>query len=164
MSEKPAESNDPKSSPDEQVVAGRAVAFGDGDHDEKPTGGMRPKGVEMKREVTQEARELSAAGYEHLEEKAKKRGEKDAKLENVDITEHQLAFGALEKTLVTSFKTKDAGSSFGLSAEEAKLRLARDGRNVLTPPKKKSALRVVCPYMSFPELSLTFKYSIWTAF
>jgi sodium/potassium-transporting ATPase subunit alpha len=142
MSEKPAESDDQKVNPDEQVIPPRAVVFGDEEHDEKPTGGLRPKGVEMKREVTQEARELAAAGYEHLEEKSK-RGGQDAKLEHVDIIEHQLSFPALEKTLVTSFESKDAGSSLGLTAEEAKLRLARDGRNVLTPPKKKSALRMV---------------------
>lgn len=144
MSEKPVETDDPKSSPDEQIVPPRAVAFGDEEHDEKPTGGLRPKGVEMKREVTQEARELAAAGYEHLEEKSK-RGAQDAKLEHVDIIEHQLSFLALEKALVASFESKDAGSSPGLTSEEAKLRLARDGRNVLTPPKKKSALRMVCP-------------------
>jgi sodium/potassium-transporting ATPase subunit alpha len=142
MSEKPAESDDLKAIPHEQIIPPRAVAFGDGEHDEKPTGGLRPKGVEMKREVTQEARELAAAGYEHLEEKSK-RGGQDAKLEQVDIIEHQLSFAALEKTLVTSFESKNAGGSSGLSAEEAKLRLARDGRNVLTPPKKKSALRKV---------------------
>jgi sodium/potassium-transporting ATPase subunit alpha len=146
MSEKVRETDEPKVVPEEQVVSPpRAVIFGDEEElIEKPTGGMRPKGVEMKRELTQEARELAAAGYEHLEEKAKRGAQKDAKLEHVDITEHQLSFTELEKTLQTSFESQDAGSSPGLTSEEAKTRLARDGRNILTPPKKKSALRIVC--------------------
>ncbi|KAI0818674.1 aminophospholipid-transporting P-type ATPase [Irpex lacteus] len=82
----------------------------------------------MKREMTKEDKELAAAGYEHLEErKAKaKPGDTDG-LNNVDITEHKLAFDELQK---------DPGASVGLTSEEAKARLARDGPNVLTPPKK----------------------------
>jgi hypothetical protein len=105
----------------------------------------RGTGVEMKREMTQEDKELAAAGYEHLDKtKTKAKGGKDEDLEKVDITEHQLPFAELGTALGTNIDTKDPGASDGLTANEAKARLARDGQNVLTPPKKKSALRKVC--------------------
>ncbi|KAJ7577471.1 aminophospholipid-transporting P-type ATPase [Mycena floridula] len=120
----------------------RAIAFDDaGNVEEKPTGGLRPKGVEMKRTITQEDRELAAAGYEHLEEKKAKAGTKEADLTHVDIQEHRLSFPDLIKVLGTNIDTKQPGSSAGLTAAEAKIRLDRDGPNMLTPPKKKSAFR-----------------------
>ncbi|KAI0648406.1 aminophospholipid-transporting P-type ATPase [Trametes meyenii] len=96
----------------------------------------------MKRELTKEDKELAEAGYEHLTQQ-KAHGQKDGKaeLDNVDIHEHQLAFDALQAELDTVFDPKDAGRSSGLSTDEAQARLSRDGPNVLTPPKKKSALR-----------------------
>lgn len=100
----------------------------------------RPKGTEMKRELTKEDKELAAAGYEHLEEqKAKDKKEFD----KVDITEHKLKFRAIEEAFNTEFDTKAPGSSHGLTEVEVKARLERDGKNILTPPKKKSALRKV---------------------
>lgn len=52
-----------------------------------------------------------------------------------------MSFAELASALQTSIDPKDAGNSAGLTSEEAKARLQRDGRNVLTPPIKKSALR-----------------------
>lgn len=99
-------------------------------------------GVEMKREMTQEDKDLAAAGYDHLNKP--KPGVADThELENVDITEHKLPFAELEAVLQTNFEWKDPAASQGLTEEEAKARLARDGKNILTPPKKKSALRKV---------------------
>jgi sodium/potassium-transporting ATPase subunit alpha len=43
----------------------------------------------------------------------------------------------------TSINAGNPSASSGLTAEEAQARLARDGPNQLTPPKKKSALRKV---------------------
>lgn len=100
----------------------------------------RPRGVEMKRNLTQEDRELAAAGYHHLDTKQTKTGP-EQKETRVDIHEHSLPFCDLEKVLNTSLDLKDAARSSGLSEEEAKERLSRDGPNMLTPPKKKSALR-----------------------
>lgn len=144
----------------------RTVAFPDDAEviDEKPTGGLRPKGVEMRREMTKEDKELANAGYEHLEAKPKKEG-KDVDLEKVDIYEHQLPYTELSTTLQTSFDAKDPQASLGLSQEEAAARLVRDGRNVLTPPKKKSAFRKVA---SSSLVSLKFSdnafFSTWIAF
>ncbi|KAF9557188.1 aminophospholipid-transporting P-type ATPase [Agrocybe pediades] len=90
----------------------------------------------MKRTITQEEKDLAAAGYEHLRPQVPK---DDGK--NVDIHEHQLNFERLQDELKTAFDTKDPGQSFGLTSDEAKARLKKDGPNVLTPPKKKSAFR-----------------------
>ncbi|KAH8100263.1 aminophospholipid-transporting P-type ATPase [Cristinia sonorae] len=96
----------------------------------------------MKREMTKEDKELAAAGYEHLEDhKAKGDKKIDSDFDNVDISEHRLSFAELGTTLEAAMDTKDPGNSYGLSAEEAKARLARNGPNILTPPKKKSAFR-----------------------
>ncbi|KAF9533592.1 aminophospholipid-transporting P-type ATPase [Crepidotus variabilis] len=111
----------------------RAVAFPE-DIEEKP----RPKGVEMKRTMTQEEKDLAAAGYEHLNPNSKNRKAEEA---NVDIHEHKLPLGAMGDALKTSFNHKDPGSSSGLTADEARKRLQENGPNVLTPPKKKSAIR-----------------------
>ncbi|KAI0696556.1 aminophospholipid-transporting P-type ATPase [Cerioporus squamosus] len=131
--------------PDEEaIVAARAVAFdNDGaDIQEKAPHGMRPKGVEMKREMTKEDKELADAGYEHLKhQKPGGQKEGDGKLDSVDIHEHGLGFQELQTELDTTFDAKDPSSSLGLSSEEAKARLSRNGPNILTPPKKKSALR-----------------------
>ena len=128
--------------------ATRAVAFPDHDEikvEEKPIAAMRPKGAEMKREMTMEDMKLAAAGYEHLEERKAKKSEKDKQLENVDVVEHRLPFAELESTLKTSINFKEPAKPRGLTAVEAAARLARDGRNVLTPPVKKSAFRKVLP-------------------
>ena len=133
--------------------------------------GYKPKGVgvEMRREMTAEDKELAAAGYEHLEsERAKAAqdingpkpapgsgsgaGKEDKSFENVDIEDHKFAFGALRERHATRFDAKDAAASPGLESAEAKLRLERDGFNVLTPPKKKSALQKVCVCVVFFSL------------
>ena len=62
---------------------------------------------------------------------------------NVDISEHGLPFSSLAEELQTSFDPKDPSKSFGLQEGEAKARLEREGKNVLSPPKKTSALRLV---------------------
>lgn len=106
---------------DENTAAIRAVAFHDENdiHEDKPTGAMRPKGVEMKRTLTVEDKELSAAGYDHLDQPPK-HGPQGADAAQVDIQEHRLSFGALADDLNTSIDTKDAGSSLGLTSDEAK--------------------------------------------
>lgn len=108
---------------------------------EKVTRPIKPGGpdVSLKRELTQEDKGLAAAGYESL-----KQDDKNEKLDHADVTEHQLNFAELADALKTSFDTKDPANSTGLTDAEVKIRLARDGPNQLTPPKKKSALRVVC--------------------
>jgi len=127
----------------------RAVAFPEDSRirEEK----IRPKGVEMKRTMTQEEKDLAAAGYEHLHPSAK-----DPKLEetNVDIYEHKLTFEGLVDALKTNVDFKDPAHSFGLSTDEAKTKLHDDGPNVLTPPKKKSALRKVKFSLNFEILSI----------
>ncbi|KAJ7642253.1 aminophospholipid-transporting P-type ATPase [Roridomyces roridus] len=110
----------------------RAVAFHDEQEIEEKT---RPKGVELKHTLTQDDKELAAAGYGHLEEK------KATEQTSVDIVEHKIPLSSLGDTLHTSIDTKDAGASHGLSADEAAERLKRDGPNVLTPPKKRSPFR-----------------------
>ncbi|KJA21119.1 hypothetical protein HYPSUDRAFT_42489 [Hypholoma sublateritium FD-334 SS-4] len=117
----------------EEHVA-RAVVFPE---EEKIGILTRPKGVEMKRTLTQEDKELAAAGYDHLHPK----DDKAENITSVDITEHRLDFDGLVDELKTNISTKDAGQSHGLASDEAKARLQRDGANVLTPPRKKSALR-----------------------
>ncbi|TFY58665.1 hypothetical protein EVJ58_g6280 [Rhodofomes roseus] len=127
---------------DEEVPGTRAVVFPDdhGDIREEKLQHHRPRGVEMKREMTKEDMELAAAGYEHLDEH-KGKGKKTDELDKVDISEHHLPYDQLGAALDTSIDTKDPSASFGLTTDEVKARLARDGRNVLTPPKKKSALQ-----------------------
>ncbi|KAJ7891269.1 aminophospholipid-transporting P-type ATPase [Mycena olivaceomarginata] len=120
---------------EEENVATRAVAF---HHDQEIEEKPRPKGrFELKHTLTQDDKELAAAGYDHLEEK-KKTGAGET---NVDITEHSVPLASLGETLKTSIDTKDPGNSHGLTAAEAAARLARDGPNLLTPPKKRSPLR-----------------------
>lgn len=125
------------------TAAPRGLTFPDTAKDaEKPTRPLKgPGGPELKRELTQEDKGLAAAGYEEL----KKHDDKKEKLESADVVEHKLNFKDLADELKTSFDTKEPASSLGLTEAEVKIRLARDGRNELTPPKKKSALRVVCP-------------------
>lgn len=114
---------------EEGALAHRAVAFPDDEiHEEHRAPGMaRPKGVEMKRELTQEDRELAAAGYQHLEEK------KGKDFDKVDITEHNLKLTgspSVAEALKANFDTKVPGHSQGLTTEEAKARLQRDGANI----------------------------------
>ncbi|KAJ8507033.1 hypothetical protein ONZ45_g10547 [Pleurotus djamor] len=123
----------------QQII--RTVGFPDDDklhlHEEKAA---RPKGVEMTKTLTQEDRDLAAAGYDHLEEqKAKQKEGRD--LDNVDIQEHRLPIQDLSEALGTSFDAKIPASSHGLTSEEAKSRLQQYGRNVLTPPIRRSAWR-----------------------
>jgi sodium/potassium-transporting ATPase subunit alpha len=93
--------------------------------------------------TTLKKEEFGEAGYEHLEEAKIKHGKATAGLANVDIQEHRLPFLKLNAILQTSINTKEPAQSEGLSSQEAKFRLLRDGRNVLTPPKKKSTFRKV---------------------
>ncbi len=137
--------NKQKAPHDEEVsVATRAVVFPDAaaEIQEKAIHGVRPKGVEMKREMTKEDKELADAGYEELNQE-KAQANANAKLDNVDLNEHMLSFKDLQAELDTTFDAKDPGLSPGLTNDDAKTRLSRDGPNVLTPPKKKSALRKV---------------------
>ncbi|KAI0093821.1 aminophospholipid-transporting P-type ATPase [Irpex rosettiformis] len=146
-SEKVAFSQGVLSLDDLEAAGTRTVAFNPQEpgeiYEEKVHHGhLRPRGVEMKREMTKEDKELAAAGYEHLEEqKTKVKADGSDGLDKVDIIEHTFGFDALRKELDTQIDTKDPSCSFGITAEEATTRLARDGPNVLTPPKKKSALR-----------------------
>lgn len=121
----------------------RAVVFPEAEIREEKiaAAALRPKGVEMKRTLTQEEKDLAAAGYDHL--KPKDEGGANVAA-TADITEHHLDFEALGDELKTHFDTKEPDHSHGLTSDEAKLRLQRDGANVLTPPKKKSAFRKVC--------------------
>lgn len=138
------QSSDPEKSPrpdnDIEAVAIRTVAFPEDDlhhRDEK----QRQAGVEMKRQLTQEDIRLAEAGYEHL---AKDKSAPETKFGDVDITEHSLPIHEIEGFLHTSFNWADPAQSRGLTADEAEARLKRDGPNMLTPPKKKSALQKVC--------------------
>ncbi|KAJ7778681.1 aminophospholipid-transporting P-type ATPase [Mycena maculata] len=117
---------------EEDNVGTRAVAFHDEQEIEEKT---RPKGVELKHTLTQEDKELAAAGYGHLEEK------KAVEEANVDITEHKNPLSGLGEALATSIDVKDPAASHGLTATEAAERLKRDGPNILTPPKKRSPFR-----------------------
>ncbi|KAF7323324.1 Cation-ATPase-N domain-containing protein [Mycena chlorophos] len=119
---------------EEDIVATRAVAFHDDQEIEEKT---RPKGVELKHTMTQEDKELAAAGYDHLEQKKKAEEDKS----NVDITEHNIPLSDLNEKMLTDINIKDPGSSHGLRADEAANRLKRDGPNILTPPKKRSPFR-----------------------
>jgi sodium/potassium-transporting ATPase subunit alpha len=129
----------PLTTNDEDNTA-RTVAFPDNNGVQEENRSKR-LGPEIKRELTQEDRELAAAGYEHLEENKAKKENSD--INNVDIQEHRLSFKELGIAHNTSFDTKDPAQSAGLTSEDAKARLAHDGPNILTPPKKKSALRKV---------------------
>jgi sodium/potassium-transporting ATPase subunit alpha len=118
----------PPANVEEENIAQRAVAFPDDDvHEERR--GTRPKGIELKRELTKEDKELAEAIHR---EKGKK-GEKD--FDSVDITEHKLAFGPLSEALKTSFDTKAPGQSHGLSTSEAKARYCLNLPSCFTSPK-----------------------------
>ena len=68
----------------------RVVAFPeDNQIREEKVIGLRPKGAEMNRTLTQEEKDLSAAGYEHLHPSSNVDKLKDEKETNIDITEHQ---------------------------------------------------------------------------
>ncbi|KZS98811.1 aminophospholipid-transporting P-type ATPase [Sistotremastrum niveocremeum HHB9708] len=92
----------------------------------------------MRREITKEERDLAAAGYDELEASKKAKVEREG-LDKVDISEHRLPSAKLAEALDTDIDFKTPASSNGLGEHEAKLRLDRDGKNILTPPKKKSA-------------------------
>ena len=152
--------SDPEKSPapekDIETLAVRTVAFPEDDlhRDEK----LRPAGVEMRRQLTQEEIRLAAAGYEHLEKN--KSAEDDSKFGNVNITEHSLPIGEIEGLFRTSFNWDDPAQSRGLATDDAEARLQRDGPNALTPPKKKSALQKVCIHTPKTLLIWLSEYSI----
>lgn len=129
--------------PPEPQLRAPAVAFPDHSDIQEEKSAPRPKGVEMKRELTREDRELAAAGYEHLDPSAQGKEKGGLATAHVDITEHSLPLAELEAALESSFDAKDPSASSGLTEAEAKKRLERDGRNVLTPPKRRSALQKV---------------------
>jgi len=107
-----------------------------------PRGGER--NLEIRRELTQEEKELSRANYDHLETHKDDKDSADADgggANHTDIREHRYSVEQLQDTFKTNFDIKQAASSFGLTSGEAATRLARDGPNILTPPKKKSALQ-----------------------
>ncbi len=129
---------------DDGVIAQRTIMFPQNENtrQDRHIGQSRPKGPEMKRTLIQEERDLANAGYEEFV--ASKQNNRTSEPANADIQEHKLPLSALEEILDTSFDYKDASKTLGLTEEEAKARWQRDGSNVLTPPKKKSALRKVC--------------------
>ncbi|EAU81965.2 Na+/K+ ATPase alpha subunit isoform 3 [Coprinopsis cinerea okayama7 len=101
----------------------------------------RPQqGVEMKQSLTQEEQDLAAAGYDHIEQQKLHRIEEE-RVKDSELHEHKLPLARLATALNTSFDSKDPARSSGLTDEDAQVRLQRDGANVLTPPKKRSALR-----------------------
>jgi hypothetical protein len=114
--------------------------------------------LDTKGGLTQEQRDLADASYHHLNasEQTKQGASEPA---NVDIQEHKLSLTAVADALDTSFDVKDVSRSYGLTTEEASARLERDGRNVLTQTKRKSALRKVCCWSSLDPL-LMCKYSL----
>lgn len=131
-------------------VGTRGVAFPDGEHKYPNT--SRSTGIEVQPTLTQEDRELAAAGYNHLErQKNSKEPDSAVGQANFDIQEHHLPLHSLGDALETSIDTKDGALSFGLTSQEASVRLKRDGANILTPPRKKSALRKV-RFMLFSQL------------
>ncbi|KAG2020923.1 calcium-transporting ATPase [Coprinopsis cinerea AmutBmut pab1-1] len=120
---------------------GRAIAFPDSLLEEKHTMATRPQqGVEMKQSLTQEEQDLAAAGYDHIEQQKLHRIEEE-RVKDSELHEHKLPLARLATALNTSFDSKDPARSSGLTDEDAQVRLQRDGANVLTPPKKRSALR-----------------------
>jgi sodium/potassium-transporting ATPase subunit alpha len=122
---------------------GPTVAFPPSDEnvaEEKP---VRPRGIEMRRELTTEDKELAQAGYEHLVQEKKEKSAKDGDMDKVDIVEHKMTPAEVAAKFNASIDLKNPGQSQGLTAKDAAERLQRDGPNVLTPPKKKSALRKV---------------------
>lgn len=121
--------------------------------EEHETGKIRhaPTGIEMRREITKEERDLAAAGYDELEASKKAKVDREG-LDKVDISEHRLPSAKLAEALDSDIDFKNPASSNGLSESEAKIRLDRDGKNVLTPPKKKSALERV---KTFPMAAVT---------
>ncbi|CAH7688077.1 hypothetical protein PPACK8108_LOCUS22980 [Phakopsora pachyrhizi] len=92
----------------------------------------------LRRELTQDEKELANAGYEELEAKKKA---KELESQSADIIEHRSNVTQVAKSLGSSIDLAKPSISQGLLPDEAQLRLTRDGPNQLTPPKKKSALR-----------------------
>ncbi|KAF8328688.1 aminophospholipid-transporting P-type ATPase [Cantharellus anzutake] len=127
------------------------VEFGQNLHEieERPTGVLTArsgsKALEIKRELTQEDKELSRANYEHLEQVNSEAGANargDGKFSgSSEITEHTLSIEELAATLEANFDRKDPSKSLGLTTETAEARLAQNGPNILTPPKKRSAFQ-----------------------
>lgn len=111
------------------------------------------RNLEIRREITQEDKELSRANYDHLEkshshdlankDSGDDKKESDRAAEAIDISEHKLSLARLAEVFEVEFDSKAPGASKGLSPEEAAARLVRNGPNVLTPPKKKSAFQKV---------------------
>jgi sodium/potassium-transporting ATPase subunit alpha len=124
----------------------RTVAFPDvdprTDREEK-----QPRGVELRQHMTLEEIQLAEAGYDHLQQEKTKASKEGALDKDVDIREHKVPLSDLAAEFKTSFEVKSPSGSYGLTADEAAARLKADGPNMLTPPKKKSALRKVCRVM-----------------
>ncbi|KAI8905442.1 hypothetical protein EDD86DRAFT_241269 [Gorgonomyces haynaldii] len=59
---------------------------------------------------------------------------------SIDLTEHLLSIDELKEKCGTSFEITKPTNSDGLTVEEAKQRLIRNGPNALTPPKKRPAI------------------------
>lgn len=98
-----------------------------------------------KHELTQEERELSAAGYDHLVDEIRAETistDQNARKDN-GITEHTLPLSRLADVLATKFNPTNPEMSTGLDEDEVNERLERDGKNVLSKGKKKSAWRKV---------------------
>ncbi|KAI7962934.1 hypothetical protein MJO28_001028 [Puccinia striiformis f. sp. tritici] len=92
----------------------------------------------LRRELTHDEKELANAGYEELESKMKAKAAEGA---SADISEHKLTPLKVAEAVGTTINLANPSGSAGIAPAEAQSRLARDGPNQLTPPKKKSALR-----------------------
>lgn len=115
------------------------ISFADEKRPISQIGGLEIKReLTLRRELTKDEKELANAGYEQLEAKKKA---KALESRPADITEHSLTPAQVAEAHGTSINLANPSASGGISAAEAQGRLARDGLNQLTPPKKKSALR-----------------------
>lgn len=161
--------------PATELLRSPTIAFDDQgplqlDIEERPLQHVVPRSgnnnLEMRREWTQEDKELSRANYDHLERQKSYHGEKGADGEEgdegqADIREHRYTIEQLQETFKTNFSIKNVASSFGLTNEEAAARLVRDGPNALTPPKKRSSFQKVRPTTTLPHENINlFAYFI----
>ena len=72
----------------------RAIAVAVPDDADRHDENVRPTGVELRREKTQEEIRLAAAGYDHLTKD--KPSPEDTKFGDVDVTEHSLPIHEVE--------------------------------------------------------------------
>ncbi|EJD00183.1 aminophospholipid-transporting P-type ATPase [Fomitiporia mediterranea MF3/22] len=103
----------------------------------------RAGGVDPKHNLTASEKPPSIVGKTAQKSKSHSKGSKarNEDFEAAVIFEHKLTFDAVATELQTSLDAKEPAKSFGLTEDEAGKRLLRDGKNVLTPQKRKSALR-----------------------